>query len=172
LLTGRAPLIASLILLAAPSALFAEEPSRPAPPFTVRTFEGKVVKLTDLRGRPVVLDFWATWCRPCRASMPHLDAVQKRYGDDGLVVIGLSVDEEASHGVRRFAHDLGISFQLGMANEKVLDFYGPIRSLPTTFFIDRRGDVVRRVRGYVDPEILDSYVLEVLEAGPTARLGR
>ncbi|TMQ70045.1 MAG: TlpA family protein disulfide reductase [Candidatus Eisenbacteria bacterium] len=127
---------------------------------------GKTVRLSDLKGTPVVLDFWATWCRPCRAAMPHLDAVQKRFGGGRLVVIGLSVDEEdGDHDVKRFARDLGVSFRLGMANERVLDLYGPIRSLPTTFFINRQGEVVRRVRGYIDPETLDSYVLELM--GPS-----
>src|SRR5206468_1586573 len=127
----------------------------------IRTFEGKSVRLSDLRGKPVVLDFWATWCRPCRASMPHLDDLQKRFETQGLVVIGLSVDEEAPADVRRFAQNLGVSFRLGMANDRLLDDYGPIRYLPTTFFINRKGEVVRRVRGYIDPETLDGYVLEL-----------
>src|SRR5688572_653120 len=107
--TGRLSLIAFALLASAPRLASSEEPLQTAPPFSVRTFEGKVVRLTDLRGKPVVLDFWATWCRPCRASMPHLDAVQKRY-EDRLVVIGLSVDENGGADVRRFAHDLGVSF--------------------------------------------------------------
>jgi thiol-disulfide isomerase/thioredoxin len=170
-LTGRATIITALFFVAAPALSWAETGRQPAPPFTVKTFEGKVVRLSDLKGRPVVLDFWATWCRPCRAAMPALDAVQKRFGDGKLVVIGLSVDEEdGNQDVRRFAHDLGVSFRLGMANERVLDLYGPIRSLPTTFFINRQGEVVRRVKGYIDSETLDSYVLELVS--PAAATGR
>lgn len=160
--TGRASLIALALLVSAPGLARAQDPLPPAPPFSVKTFDGKMVRLSDLRGKSVVLDFWATWCRPCRASMPHLDAVQKRFGEDRLVVIGLSVDEDGGADVKRFAHDLGVSFRLGMANEKVLDMYGPIRFLPTTFFINGRGEVVRRVKGYIDPETLDSYVVELL----------
>ena len=160
--TGRAMAIATLFFTTLSSTSHAQGAPQAAPPFTVRTFEGKVVKLTDLRGKPVVLDFWATWCRPCRAAMPHLDQIQKRFGDDGLVVIGLSMDENGNQSVRRFARDLGVSFRLGMANEKVLDVYGPIRFLPTTFFINRQGELVRRVKGYIDPETLDSYVLELV----------
>ncbi len=161
--TGRTTFITALLLATAPGIAAAQNPKQVAPAFTVRTFEGKVVKLSDLKGTPVLLDFWATWCRPCRAAMPHLDAVQKRFGDGRLVVIGLSVDDEdVDHDVRRFAHDLGVSFRLGMANEKVLDQYGPIRYLPTTVFINRDGEVVRRVKGYIDPETLDSYVLEIV----------
>ena len=166
-MTWRATLTTALLFVAAPAVSQAQNSLPAAPPFTVRTFEGKTVKLSELRGKPVVLDFWATWCRPCRAAMPHLDAVQKRFGAERLVVIGLSVDEEdVDHDVRRFARDLGVSFRLGMANEKVLDQYGPIRSLPTTFFISRQGEVVRRVKGYIDPETLDSYVLELVNPSP------
>jgi thiol-disulfide isomerase/thioredoxin len=160
--TGRATAIATLFLTALTGISQAQGASEAAPPFSIRTFEGKVVRLADLRGKPVVLDFWATWCRPCRAAMPHLDEVQKRFGDEGLVVIGLSMDENGTPDVKRYARNLGVSFRLGMANEKVLDLYGPIRYLPTTFFINRRGELVRRVKGYIDPETLDSYVLELV----------
>ena len=93
--------------------------------------------------------------------MPHLEDLQKRYVGQGLVVIGLSVDEGSQTEVRRFAQSLGVTFRLGMANDRVLDDYGPIRYLPTTFFIDRGGQMVRRVRGYLDPETLEGYTTEL-----------
>jgi peroxiredoxin len=132
-----------------------------APSFTVRTLDGKTFRLQEQRGKPVVLDFWATWCAPCRASMSHLDRLQERYARDGLVVLGLSVDEDPPASVKRFAERLGIKFRLAMADEKLLDRYGPIRMLPTTFFINRRGEVVRRTVGYLDTETLDAYVREL-----------
>jgi len=158
--TGQALLLAALMVLSTPARAGDDLPA-PAPPFTIRTFEGKSIRLSELRGKPVVLDFWATWCRPCRASMPHLDELQKRFGSQGLVVIGMSVDEGTPADVRRFTQNLGLSFRLGMANDRLLDDYGPIRFLPTTFFINRNGEIVRRVRGYIDPETLDEYVLEL-----------
>ena len=133
-----------------------------APSFAVRGVEGRVIRSGDFRGRPMVLDFWATWCGPCRASMPHLDAMQTRYRDRGLVIVGLSVDEQPPSEVRDFAQRLGVKFRLGMADEKVLDSFGPIRAIPTTFFINRQGEVVRRVVGYIDAETMDSYVRELL----------
>jgi len=133
-----------------------------APSFAVRTLDGRTLRLSDLRGRPVVLDFWATWCAPCRASMPHLNRMQQRFAGNGLVVLGLSVDDADAQFVRGFAERLRVSFPLGMASEHVLDDYGPIRAIPTTIFIDRRGRIVRRVVGYVDAETLEQFVREIL----------
>jgi len=137
--------------------------ARQAPSFSVRTLEGRSLRLADLRKKPVIVDFWATWCGPCRASMPHLSTMQTRYEKQGLTVIGLSVDENGPQGVRKFADKLGVKFTLAMANDDVLDAYGPIRSIPTTFFINRKGDIVRRVVGYIDGETMEGYVKEIIE---------
>src|SRR5262249_5973645 len=111
---------------------------------------------------PVIVDFWATWCRPCRANMPHLSGIQDRYKGQGLIVIGLSVDDDDAL-VRHFADQLGVKFRVGMADERTLDDFGPIRSIPTTFFIARGGGVVRGVVGYIDEETRDGYAGEILE---------
>jgi thiol-disulfide isomerase/thioredoxin len=132
-----------------------------APQFSVRGLDGKHLRLSDYRGRPVILDFWATWCAPCRASMPHLDALQTRYREQGLIVIGLSVDDAPAKNVRHFADRLGVDFRLAMADEKVLEQYGPIRAIPTTVFINRKGEVVRRVVGYIDSETIEAYAREL-----------
>ena len=138
--------------------------ARPAPAFTVKTLDGRPLRLGDLKSKPVIVDFWATWCGPCRASMPHLSSMQTRYGKQGLTVIGLSVDENGPQGVKRFAQQLGVKFTLAMANDEVLDAYGPIRSIPTTFFIARNGDIVRRVVGYIDSETMEDYVKEIVDS--------
>jgi thiol-disulfide isomerase/thioredoxin len=145
--------------LAAPVAAEAKQ----APAFTVKTLEGKPLKLADLKKRPVILDFWATWCGPCRASMPHLSTMQTRYEKQGLAVIGLSVDETGAQTVKKYVNGMGVKFTLAMANDEVLDAYGPIRQIPTTFFINRKGEIVRRVVGYIDGETMEDYVKEILE---------
>ena len=159
-----------LVRLLAALAVFAVAQSRSAaagenaqlaPTFTVRALDGKTVKLSDYKGKAVVLDVWATWCGPCRATMPHLNEVQSRFSSQGLIVLGISVDDEEPQAVRRFADRLGVKFRLAMADERMLDLYGPIRSIPTTFFINRRGEVTRRVVGYIDRETLEAYVREL-----------
>jgi len=145
--------------LAAPTVAVA----RQAPSFSVKTLDGKPLRSVELRKRPMILDFWATWCGPCRASMPHLSTMQARYEKQGLTVIGMSVDESGVQNVRRFANQLGVKFTLAMANDEILDAYGPIRSIPTTFFINRKGDIVRRVVGYIDGDTMEDYVKEILE---------
>lgn len=134
---------------------------QPAPAFSFRDLDGKVFKLSDHKGKAVLVDFWATWCAPCRASLPHLSALQERYRQKGLVVVGLSLDDLEAQQVRRFAERLQLRFRIGMADENVLDAYGPIRSIPTTFFIDKKGRVVPRVVGYIDAETTDAYAQEL-----------
>jgi len=133
-----------------------------ARPFTVRTLDGRTLRLDELQGRPVILDFWATWCVPCRAGMPHLNTMQGRFGTRGLVVVGLSVDDGPLQGVRSYVERMRLRFPVAMASEAMLDDYGPIRSIPTTIFIDRRGRIVRRVTGYVDEETLEGFIREIL----------
>ena len=135
----------------------------PAPPFTVKGLDGRTLRLSDFKGKPVVLDFWATWCVPCRATLPHLSELQERHRDQGLVVLGLSVDDDNPQEVRRFADRLQARFRIALADDRVLNLYGPIRSIPTTFFINRRGEVVRRVVGYIDGETIESYAQELFQ---------
>lgn len=150
---------ALLLMLFATAASAAETQ---APPFAVKTVDGRTVRLADMKNRPVILDFWATWCAPCRASMPHLNDVSARYAKQGLAVVGMSVDESGPAPVKRFATQLGVRFTVAMANDDVLDAYGPIRVIPTTFFINRKGEIVRRVVGYIDNETMEGYVQEIL----------
>ena len=160
--TAAALLVIGGIAFGWHSLTLAQAPRGTARPFVVRTLEGRTLRLADLRGRPVVLDFWATWCAPCRISMPLLSEMQGRHGGRGLVVVGLSVDDGTPEAVQRFASRLHLRFPVAMASEEILDDYGPIRSIPTTIFIDRKGRIVRRVVGYVDEETLEGFIREIL----------
>lgn len=154
--------VAATALMISTSGAAADAGDMIAPAFTVKTVDGRTLKLSDLRNKPVIIDFWATWCGPCRASMPDLNNMQARYGAKGLTVIGLSVDESGPAPVKRFAAQLGVRFTIAMANDDILDAYGPIRSIPATFFINRKGEIVRRVVGRIDPETMNTYVQEIM----------
>ncbi len=159
-LSSRLAPLALAVALASAAPAFAGDVAAPA--FSVKSLDGRPVRLSDYRNRPVIVDFWATWCGPCRASMPHLNALNQRYASKGLAVIGMSVDETGPAPVRRFADGLKLRFTIALANDEVLDAYGPIRSIPTTIFINRKGQIVRRVVGYVDAETLEGYTREIL----------
>jgi peroxiredoxin len=133
-----------------------------APLFGARTLDGRVFRLADLRGQPVVIEFWAVRSSDSRAQLGTLQRLAERYRGRGLQVLGLSVDEDDPVVLRRTVRKLGIRFPVAPADDQVLDLYGPIRTLPTTCFVNRKGDVERRLEGALDPETVEGYVREIL----------
>ncbi|HEY4301687.1 MAG TPA: TlpA disulfide reductase family protein [Candidatus Didemnitutus sp.] len=117
------------------------------PAWTVTDLAGKPVGAETLRGKVVVVDFWATWCGPCLEEMPGYVDLQKKYGPAGLVIVGLSVDEGGAAPVREFAAKNGITYRLAMADEKLVAQFGSMEGFPTTFLIDRQGRVRHRKIG-------------------------
>jgi len=106
--------------------------------------------LSDLKGKVVVLDFYATWCEPCRAETPHLVSMQQRYGEQGLQVVGLNVGgEDDREQVADYAKEFSIHYQLGFPEDEFADQYlGDNQSIPQAFVFDRQGRLVRRFVGY------------------------
>jgi thiol-disulfide isomerase/thioredoxin len=120
-----------------------------APEFELQVLDsnGKTLKLSDLKGKAVVLNFWATYCVPCKTEMPWLVQMQKQYGDQGLQIVGVTKDGDSEKMAAAFAKKMGINYPILVGTEKVEDLYGGIGGLPTTFFIDRNGKVVTRRLG-------------------------
>lgn len=137
---GRAP--------ALPRAHTAASKGKNAPDFTLTDLQGHTVKLSDLRGKAVVLNFWATWCPPCKEEIPWFVDLQKRYGAQGLQIVGVNMDDEGDRkNVVRFAAENSINYPILLGKENVAEQYGGIDYLPTTFYIDRNGVVIDRVFG-------------------------
>jgi len=123
---------------------------RLAPAFTVQSLEGETLRLDVLRARgPVVLDFWATWCRPCVAAIPELEQTARDLGPRGLTVVGVSVDGPRNHAkVRPFVAKLGISYPVTLDDDGALQEKYQVRSIPTTVLIAPGGAIVKVVQGY------------------------
>lgn len=142
----------------------ADQTGKAAPDWQLSDVNGKALKLADFKGKVVVLDFWATWCPPCRAEIPGLVAIQKKYADQGLSVIGISLDEQGPTVVKPFIERFAINYPVVMGNQKVLTDYGGISAIPTTFVIDREGNVVAAHQGYTDQATFESEISPLLAA--------
>ena len=125
----------------------------PAPDFRLLDIHGNEVSLSQFRGSPVILDFWATWCPPCRMSIPELIKIQREYKEKGLVVLALSLDDpsQASNAyLREFQKEFKINYRILRANQRVLvDYFGYENpAIPTMFFVDRKGRIVNKIVGF------------------------
>ena len=127
------------------SSIPAPEVGHPAPDFSLPTLDGAEIRLADLRGRPVILNFWATWCPPCRREMPALEIVWQQYNRGDVMVLGVDQGESVSLVSEYVRQNVGVTFPLLLdRRQDVGDLY-LVRSLPTTFFIDAAG-IIREIR--------------------------
>ena len=115
-----------------------------APPFDLTLFNQETLSLADLDGKVVVLNFWASWCPPCRFEMPDFEAAWKEYRDQGVVFVGVAVSD-SEEDARSFAEQTGVTYPIGLDGEGVTSVAYEVTSLPTTVFIDREGRIVRRL---------------------------
>lgn len=122
-----------------------------APTFTARTLDGDSLGLADLRGQVVLLNVWATWCVPCRKEMPELQALHQEFADQGLHVVGVSVDEQsADDAVRSFTADLGVTYTILRDPGESVSFAFQIPGVPSTFLINREGRIAWKHFGPFD----------------------
>ena len=140
----------------------------PAPAFTLATLDGDTIHSADLKGKVVVVNFWATWCLPCRLEMPSLEKLHERHAGDDLVVLGFDVDVGNDAGVRSFLAERGITYPVGRASVASRTAFGGIPGIPTTFIVDRSGRVRHKVVGYFAPPALEAAVSRLLEERPPA----
>lgn len=136
-----------------------------APEFALPDLEGAVVKRSDLLGKVVILDFWATWCSPCRQEVPHFVELQSKYRDQGLAIVGLSLDAGGATVVSPFVEEYNVNYMMLIANDEAAKAYGGITGIPTTFVIDKTGKIVKRFMGYTAPEVFEEAIQPLLTAG-------
>lgn len=142
-----------------------------SPAYEIVTLEGERITSESLRGRVVVLNFWATWCGPCKLEMPSLQSLHEDRGKDGVVVIGLSTDVGNERGIRDYLSEREINFAVGRATRAHREAFGGIRGIPTTFIIDADGIVRHRVVGYFTPPALRLAVRRLLNENTPAPTG-
>ena len=138
-----------------------------APVFSATDINGRKLDLADYKGKVVLLDFWATWCGPCRIEIPGFVRLQERYRDQGLVVIGVSVDDSVEP-VRDFYREFSMNYPVVMGESRITELYGGIVGLPTTFIIGRDGRIYSKHMGATDVSVFEEEVKELL-AGDTAK---
>jgi thiol-disulfide isomerase/thioredoxin len=137
-----------------------------APDFTLKDMDGKSVQLVDSRGRVVIVDFWATWCPPCQAEIPHFIELYDDYANQGLEILGISLDRSGEQVVRPFVQEFAINYSVLVEGEQspvqVAQEFGGVVGIPTTFLIDRQGRIYKKFVGYVEKSILEREVRVLL----------
>ncbi|MDE3181529.1 MAG: TlpA family protein disulfide reductase [Acidobacteriota bacterium] len=134
-----------------------------APSFSVTGLDGQKISLDDYRGKVVILDFWATWCGPCRMEIPGFVQLQQKYGPQGFQMIGISMDDGPAP-VRQFYSDFHMNYPVAMGSQKLSELYGGIIGLPTTFVIGRDGRIYDKIPGAVDRGLFDTEIQTLLAA--------
>ena len=154
----RCVLASTLVLWLIPGPASSEDPikalelikpsrAQTAKPFAVPTPDGRSVKLVDYRGKVVFLNFWATWCPPCKEEMPAMERLYRRYKDKGLVVLAVSVDAEGTQVVNPFVKDYEFTFPIGLDPKMTLAYEYGVRALPSSFFVDKNGNLAAMALG-------------------------
>jgi thiol-disulfide isomerase/thioredoxin len=163
-------IITSLLLCFVASSVVAQEQQPvirfvrnpdPAPDFKLTRLDGKPVSLADTHGKVVLVNFWATWCGPCRAEIPDLIALQEKYKDH-LQILGLVVDDDDQDAMQEFVKKFGINYPVAVATDEIRFQYGGIPALPTSFVLDSEGRIVQKHEGLRDPILYETEVRSLI----------
>jgi len=165
------PLLAALLLVCLfpfspsaedrqPTIRFVRNPD-PAPDFSLTSLDGKPVTLAGSKGKVILLNFWATWCGPCRAEIPDLVELQNKY-KDRLQILGLVVDDDDQDAIKDFAEKFGINYPVALATNEIRMQYGGIPALPTSFVLDSEGRIVQKHEGLRDPVLYETEIRALL----------
>ena len=145
---------------------------KPAPDFTLESLEGKNIQLSGYKGQAVLLNFWATWCGPCKIEMPWFVELQKEYGPQGLQIVGVAMDDASKEDIAKFVKEMGVNYPILIGKEAVGQQYGGVNVLPTTFFIDRDGKIVAREFGLQSRSLFVDNIKKALAQGRAVQAER
>ena len=141
----RGTVFAALMIAFTPAGVLSQEPV--APQFTLKDLNGRTVRLSDYQGKVVLINFWATWCPPCRAEMPDLVRLQREHGKEGFQIIGVTYPPEKKERVRRFARSLKVNYPIILGTREFKDRFSSDETLPLTIVINRDGKVSDIISG-------------------------
>lgn len=133
-----------------------------APEFALKDIFGAERKLSDFRNKVVIIDFWATWCPPCKAEIPHFIDLYSQYKDQGLEIIGISLDFGGEKILPAFVSKNNINYTILLGGEEVSDLYGGIAAIPTTFIVDKDGYIRKKYIGYNEKAVFENDIKELL----------
>ncbi|NOZ56054.1 MAG: TlpA family protein disulfide reductase [Calditrichaeota bacterium] len=133
-----------------------------APDFQLRGVDGKIHKLSDYKGKVIILDFWDTWCPPCRMEIPDFVKLQEQYGKKGLQIIGVAFGRQGLDAVKNFMEQYHINYPVLLATMEVVQAYGGIQGIPTTFVIDKHGRIYQKYVGYRPRSVWESDIQTLL----------
>jgi thiol-disulfide isomerase/thioredoxin len=131
---------------------------KPAPDFELTSLEGKTVKLSDFKGRPVLINFWATWCGPCKIEMPWFIDLKKKYEGQGFEIIGIAMEDTENEKIAEFTKKIGVNYVIVKGKNSVADAYGDVQGLPTSFYVDREGKIVAQHAGLVSRSTIEDDI--------------
>jgi len=134
-----------------------------APDVTFTSLDGNPIRLRDYQGQVLVVDFWATWCGPCRLEIPHLIALQEQYGKRGFQVIGVAVSDREEQ-VRLFSEQVGINYPTAMGTDAAVEAFGGFSAIPTTFVVAPDGSIAARLTGYQEKQVFEDLIQNLLPA--------
>ena len=137
--------------------------NKPAPGFSIQDAGGKTVTLAEYKGKVVLLNFWATWCGPCKVEIPWFSEFERKYKDRGLAVLGVAMDDEGWDVVKPYLQKNNIAYRIAVGNDKLAESYGGVESLPTTFIIDRDGTIAAEHQGLVSKDDYEKEIVRLLD---------
>ncbi len=132
--------------------------------FTATNLDGSQFSLADFKGKVVIVDFWDTWCPPCRKGIPDFVDLHNTYKDDGFVMIGLAFGQQGKPAVEQFVKDYNVNYINGLVNQDVVNRFGAPRSIPTTYVIDKNGNVYKKYVGLVEKSTFESDIQNLLNS--------
>ena len=144
---------------------------KPAPTFTLKDASGAAVNLADYKGKVVLVNFWATWCGPCKVEIPWFVEFQEKYKDRDFAVLGVSMDDDGWKSVKPYLADHKINYPVVIGNQLISDQYGSVDSLPTSFMVDRQGRIAAIHIGLAGKDEYQDEILKLLADAKTASVG-